>query len=206
MLPLETDKVWSFLKEQPALSGFVLVGGSALALRINHRRSEDLDLAYLEPQLPRLQIEALLRIASNVHLDFQRNDDESALDQFVQAGLDLHDYQQNYVANGTVKASFFVADNALIKVLAFIPESKVRVATLAELFKSNFRKCSSSALARCLTLALCEIEAFCWKVLHPPASLRREHLGFEIARQSQQLEILVCGRREVKALVHHSAG
>ena len=46
MLPVETERVWEFLKEQPALAGFVLIGGTALAPRIGHRRTEDLDLAY----------------------------------------------------------------------------------------------------------------------------------------------------------------
>jgi len=32
LLPPATEKVWSFLKNQPALAGFVLVGGSALPL------------------------------------------------------------------------------------------------------------------------------------------------------------------------------
>jgi hypothetical protein len=50
VLPPETDRIWTFLKEQPSLSGFVLIGGTALALQIAHRRSEDLDLAY--PVLP----------------------------------------------------------------------------------------------------------------------------------------------------------
>jgi hypothetical protein len=45
LLPTATEKVWDFLRTQPALAGFVLVGGSALALRIHHRRSEDLDMA-----------------------------------------------------------------------------------------------------------------------------------------------------------------
>ena len=37
MLPRDTEQVWNFLKDQPALAGFVLVGGSALTLRIDHR-------------------------------------------------------------------------------------------------------------------------------------------------------------------------
>ena len=56
MLPTDTEKVWTFLKPQPALGGFVLLGGSALALRIQHRRSEDLDLACVEPRLPRARL------------------------------------------------------------------------------------------------------------------------------------------------------
>lgn len=53
MLPPATEKVWNFLKEQPALAGFVLVGGSALALTLRHRLSEDLDFVYPDTRLPR---------------------------------------------------------------------------------------------------------------------------------------------------------
>ena len=45
MLPKETEEVWNFLKEQKSLSGFVLIGGTALAIRIKHRTSKDLDRA-----------------------------------------------------------------------------------------------------------------------------------------------------------------
>lgn len=57
LLPPETERVWNCLKQQPALAGFVLVGGSALALRIRHRRSDDLDIAYPAHQLPRARLE-----------------------------------------------------------------------------------------------------------------------------------------------------
>jgi hypothetical protein len=34
MLKPETEKVWQFLKNQPVLAGFILLGGSALALHL----------------------------------------------------------------------------------------------------------------------------------------------------------------------------
>jgi hypothetical protein len=45
MLKPDTEAVWQFLRRQPGLTGFVLMGGSALALRLGHRQSEDLDRA-----------------------------------------------------------------------------------------------------------------------------------------------------------------
>ena len=143
MLPPATEKVWDFLRAQPALAGFVLIGGSALALRIRHRRSEDLDIAFPETDLPRARLEALQRIAAQAGVDFQRTDDEAALQEFAVAGLELHDYQQNFIVDGAVKVSFFVPDAALAKVLEVSQEPGVRVATLDELFKS---KCLVSAL------------------------------------------------------------
>ncbi len=44
MLKPETEKTWHFLQGQPALSGFILLGGSALTMHLHHRKSEDLDL------------------------------------------------------------------------------------------------------------------------------------------------------------------
>jgi hypothetical protein len=143
LLPPETEKVWDFLKEQPALAGFVLIGGTALALRIRHRRSEDLDLALLEPRLPRTRLDVLQRAATQSGFDIRRDDDEAAIQEFALGGMDLHDCQQNFLINSAVKVSFFVPDATLAKVLTEPPEASIRIATLAELFKS---KCLVSAL------------------------------------------------------------
>lgn len=143
MLPPETERAWNFLKDQPALAGFVLVGGSALALRIGHRVSEDLDFVWTERRLPRNRLEALHRAAEASGFDFQRQDDEAALQDFAEAGLDLLDYQQNYLVNAKVKVSFFTAERPLARVLRASAEPTVRVATLDELFKA---KCLVSAV------------------------------------------------------------
>lgn len=143
MLPSATETVWRFLSEQPVLTGFVLVGGSALALRIQHRRSEDLDFAFPGAQLPRVRLDALMRLATAAGFEFQRNDDEAAVQEFSAGGLELNDYQQNFLVNRAAKVSFFVPAEPLAKVLASAPEATVRVATLAELFKA---KCLVSAV------------------------------------------------------------
>lgn len=137
MLPADTKQVWSFLKEQPALAGFVLVGGSALALRIRHRMSEDLDFVSSEPRLPRARLEALCRIAEASGFDFQHQDDEATTQEFADAGLALHDYQQNYLVNQNVKVSFFAPDPPLAMVLKGPLEPTARVATIEELFKTK---------------------------------------------------------------------
>jgi Nucleotidyl transferase AbiEii toxin, Type IV TA system len=142
VLPQNTEQVWSFLKEQPALAGFVLVGGSALALRLQHRLSEDLDLVWSEQRLPRARLEALCRVAGASGFDLQRQDDEATTQEFADAGLVLHEYQQNYLVNQKVKVSFFAPEPPLAKVLKGLPEPTARVATLEELFKA---KCLVSA-------------------------------------------------------------
>ena len=143
VLPPATEKVWNFIKTQPALAGFVLVGGSALALSIRHRRSEDLDLVYPEVRLPRERLVALCRSASEAGFDFQRNDDEGSSQAFAQDGLELHNYQQDFLVNRDVKVSFFAPDEAARRLLPGPHEPAVRVATIAEVFKL---KCLVSAI------------------------------------------------------------
>jgi hypothetical protein len=142
VLPPETESVWGFLRAQPALAGFVLVGGSALALRIGHRLSEDLDLVWPEARLPRARLEAFRRAAAAAGFDFQPSEDEVAANQFLDSGLDLHDYHQDYIVNRKVKVSFFAAEPPLQRVLQARPEAGVRIASLSELFKT---KCLVSA-------------------------------------------------------------
>jgi hypothetical protein len=143
LLPAATERVWDFLKAQRMLAGFILVGGSALALRIRHRLSEDLDFAFPELKLPRARLDALLRQAVEAGHDFQRDDDEAALLEFTQGGGDLHDCQQDFLVNGSVKVSFFAPEAGLARVLREPAEPTARVATLAELFKT---KCLVSAV------------------------------------------------------------
>jgi hypothetical protein len=146
LLPPKTEVVWNFLKEQPALAGFVLIGGSALALRLHHRVSEDLDLAFPGERLPRPRLDALGRSAIAQGVTLERQDDEAALREFADGGLDLHDYQQDFLANHAVRISFFAPDAPLQKLLAGAAgaaEAKVRVGTLSEVFKA---KCLVSAL------------------------------------------------------------
>lgn len=142
MLPPATEKVWNFLQQQPALAGFVLVGGSALSLIIHHRISEDLDLIFPDVRLPRQRLHAFLLKADESGFDFRPNDDEAAVQEFADTALELHNFQQDFLVNGAVKVSFFTPDDGLRKVLQQRSEAKVRIATLPELFKA---KCLISA-------------------------------------------------------------
>ncbi len=143
MLPPATKQLWNFLIDQPVLAGFVLVGGSALALRLNHRLSEDLDFAFIGENLPKERLQALVLLAGKNGFEFHHRDDEAAIVEFQNAGQDLHDHQQDFSVNNSVKVSFFVPQNGLNKVLLPGTSSGVRLAELPELFKT---KCLVSAL------------------------------------------------------------
>lgn len=134
----ETDALWMYLKDRPELGGFVLIGGSALALRIGHRFSEDLDFTWTAPRLPGSALDLLIRQARLSGFEFLQQDDPAALDEFEIAGMELRDYQRDYLVNGTVKVTFFTADSGLAKILGNEPSAGAcRVATLEELFDSK---------------------------------------------------------------------
>lgn len=59
-MPKATQKNFARLKDDPRLAGFTLVGGTALALQIGHRISEDLDFNIFGQKLPIKAIDSLL--------------------------------------------------------------------------------------------------------------------------------------------------
>lgn len=134
MLPPETQRVWDRLQAEPLLAGFVLVGGTALTLRIGHRVSEDLDFIFPAMRLPSPRIEQLRQTLAREGLQLERNDDPSAADEFEIAGMALHDYQQDFVVDGAVKLSFFTADQQALSVLQPALSSGPRLAELSEVF------------------------------------------------------------------------
>ncbi len=138
MLRPETEKVWSCLRSQPLLAGFILVGGSALALHLRHRFSEDLDFMYPAERLPRSPLDALIRVVEQLGVEFRRHDDPGAMAEFNNGGLDLLDYQQDFLANKTVKVSFFAPEAGDRSVLTSSAQSsEPRLATLDELFRTK---------------------------------------------------------------------
>jgi hypothetical protein len=137
LLP-ETERLWTWLSRRPELAGFVLVGGTALTLRIAHRLSEDLDFVLPAERLPRVRLERLSREATAAGWVVERRQDPVAEAEFADALLDLDDFQQDHLVNGAVKLTFFVADAELARCLDPCPaESFPRIASLDELFASK---------------------------------------------------------------------
>lgn len=60
LMPEATQRNFARLKDDPRLAGFTLVGGTALALQIGHRISEDLDFNIFGQKLPIKAIDGLL--------------------------------------------------------------------------------------------------------------------------------------------------
>ena len=150
-LPPETRRLWERLRQEPLLAGFVLVGGTALTLRIGHRVSEDLDFACLDQLLP---VRRLTLLGQRLHahgITLQANQDTAAEQDFIDAGLRLDEHQQDYVAalpEGRVKLSFVRFDNGLTSLLAGAADSPLRVASLDEVFKLKALVCADRSRTR----------------------------------------------------------
>lgn len=137
-LPAETARLWHWLEHQPTLSGLTLVGGTALALHLQHRVSEDLDFTTSLQKLPLAQIQALRTSAETAGFRWKENDDPLAADEFLIAGMELHHYQQDYIVNDRVKLTFFTADQPLAQIIGPPRNSDTSpVAPLSVLFASK---------------------------------------------------------------------
>jgi predicted nucleotidyltransferase component of viral defense system len=132
LLPEATKALWLKLRDEPLLKGGILIGGTALTLRIGHRRSEDLDFAFLSERLPHAAINLLLR----KYPDWIRNDNLLSYEEFQIAGQSLHDYQQDFVSGDAVKITFLAEEKPVWAILDHASEHSrpLRVATTKEIF------------------------------------------------------------------------
>jgi hypothetical protein len=130
----DTRRVWEGLAAQPALRGFVLIGGTALAMQIGHRVSEDLGFLTVERRLPREAMDALLMRLGEAGLKVVRNDNQAAYEEFLIAGESLHDHQQDLLVDG-VKVSLVAPYPHWAGALERLDQPLVRVASLPELFR-----------------------------------------------------------------------
>lgn len=147
-LPPDTRAAWEALQDLPEMHGFVLIGGTALTLRLGHRISEDLDFAYHGKKLPRRRV---LRIVQRMAERGQSMDPHpNPLDEeeFLDAGLELADYHQDYVVNAAVKVTFVTLDPPANQVLAGGSNDGLRIASLDEIFALKSLVCAERSKTR----------------------------------------------------------
>lgn len=101
VLPPATTAVITRLADEPALEGFCLVGGTALALQAGHRRSLDLDLAVFAATLDKNKLFHAMRAHGATLITPQ-----SAISTARINGADLLARVQDYVLDG-VKVQCF---------------------------------------------------------------------------------------------------
>ena len=108
--------------------------------------------AGIHAKLPKPQVSALVKhlAALNVQLVLEQNplDEE----EFFDSGLDLSDYQQNFLAShdgqGSVKVSLVCFDPPMTDFLRGLPADPLRVATLGEIFETKAWLCSERSKTR----------------------------------------------------------
>lgn len=146
----DTAKVWSQLQRHPLLKGFILIGGTALTMHIGHRVSEDLDFACTQPlkHLPRPQIKALVNDLTSKGVSMVLNQHPLDVEEFSESGLDLNNYQQNFIVDGAVKVSLVCYDPPMDQFLPGVRTDPVRVATLGEIFATKAYVCSERSKTR----------------------------------------------------------
>lgn len=137
VLPENTRSLFETLKSMRLIRSFVLAGGSALALRIGHRVSQDLDFLLLRPTLNRKALDVLISELRNGHAVRKMVHAKDQAD-FEQAGLDLDDYQQDWFIDGS-KLSFFVLNDPvdpeeIIPAPIAQDSGYIRIASLDSLF------------------------------------------------------------------------
>jgi hypothetical protein len=111
VMPAATARLFTELEKEPLLQDFILIGGTALALHLGHRKSEDLDYITLRKKLPRAVLTAVVQKLELAGHTIVPNDSPQSLDDFEIAGMDLRDYSQDYLVGGVVKVTFFTADS-----------------------------------------------------------------------------------------------
>ena len=99
-------RVFEHLTQEEALRGFTLIGGTALALQIGHRRSEDLDFWLPGESLDKGVISALIRRVQNAGLPAMLATPHQRIVAARINGFDLLSRAQDYVIAG-VKVTFF---------------------------------------------------------------------------------------------------
>ena len=142
MLRPDTERLWNFLKTEPALAHFVLVGGTALSMHLNHRVSEDLDFMISQARLPHRSIEILKRKAGVAGFQFAANDSPQGIAEFEDTGLEYLDFQQDYVVAGTVKLTLVAPDPEVSIHLHAGLGDRPRVAGLDEIFALKCMACA----------------------------------------------------------------
>lgn len=107
-LPASTERLLRSIDALSAAEGLILAGGTALAIRMEHRLSADLDFVFPAERLPRKRVALLLDALRRSH-SVASFPNLAAEQEFLDSGLELADYQQDYSVDG-VKVTFFVPE------------------------------------------------------------------------------------------------
>ncbi len=148
MLRPDTQRLWDHLKDEPALAHFILVGGTALSMHLNHRVSEDLDFMSTKPRLAHQPIELAKRRALAAGFPFVANDNAMGVAEFEDTGLEYRDFQQDYIVAGAVKLTLVAPDPEVAIHLHAGYGDRPRIASLDEIFALKCMACADRSKSR----------------------------------------------------------
>lgn len=101
-MPEATRKNFERLSNDPLLNGFTLVGGTALAVQVGHRISEDLDFNIFGRPIPKRSLERLLSNLENEGAVIESLiAPERKVAHRINTGYDLDDTIQDYLIDGS---------------------------------------------------------------------------------------------------------
>lgn len=143
-LPTNTKKLFLTLaanNQDGILDDFLMIGGTALAMQIQHRVSEDIDFAVGTLKLPKQTIETLITRLEAAGMEVINATSEAARDEFDNDGLDVEDYHQDWLVDGTKLTFFTYGNNAheskIIGESPFESFHSIRVASLDTIAKTK---------------------------------------------------------------------
>jgi len=106
-LPDKTRKTFEQLAGFPALRDFTLIGGTALALQLGHRYSEDLDFWLPENSLIQGAVDRVKRVAEEAGVNVQLTTSQDLITKVrIIQGENLLNFSRDYMFNDT-KVTFF---------------------------------------------------------------------------------------------------
>lgn len=109
MLPPDTARILGVVSGLEALDGYRLIGGTALALQVSHRISEDIDLQWPGFKLPRDRIDEAISLLQRSGCTVNLVTNETARLYWESEGADIDDHQQDWMIDNT-KVTFVCSD------------------------------------------------------------------------------------------------
>ncbi|PPC84871.1 MAG: hypothetical protein CTY35_00690 [Methylotenera sp.] len=105
MMREDTQRVFAALSHIPEIKQFILVGGTAIAIKANHRLSEDLDFCVTTQKLNKATVNKIMQALAR---DFSVTHTTDMVQQelFQNDGLDLLEHHQAWLVDN-VKLTFF---------------------------------------------------------------------------------------------------
>jgi predicted nucleotidyltransferase component of viral defense system len=127
------------IQDYTVFNDYTLIGGTALAIYLYHRESEDLDFITQNEKLGKININFFINSLEKKSFNIKKIYDEAGYVDFAKGGENVDDYQQIYEING-VRVSFFVTPdltvrNILSKDMPNIIAGNVKAAQIDTIFQ-----------------------------------------------------------------------